>query len=190
MQIEAGTVIALFALLVSLISAYFQWFRIRGPIISLLNRDEEQRAVLRPYEGLPYVTRQQFPEYREKYPGYAIVRLVFANSGDRAGFTKIVKAQVENPVPAGWSEKDQIKVSYYSHNLIPAYNLVQQDIILRNIPPVDADKEISFVVNVDWGGPNAKSGEYNRKGVIESKLKMVLHPSIFEKSSSKASQSV
>lgn len=175
---DASIAISLFALIVSLVTVYLQWFRVRGPVISLLNQDEEQRAILRPYEGLPEIIQQQFPEYKEKYPGYALVRLIFANSGDRAGFTKIVKVQLESPT-IGWSEKDQIKFSYYTHNLVPAFSLVQQDLVLRNIPPIDAEKELNLVVSIEWGGPNPRRGNYIPKGTIQSKLKVVLYPSSF-----------
>ena len=88
MQIDLSVAISVFALAVSLIGVYLQWFRVRGPVIALLNTQDEQRAVLLPYSRLPQSIQQNFPEYKEKFQGYALVRLVFANSGDRAGFAE------------------------------------------------------------------------------------------------------
>jgi hypothetical protein len=179
MQVDLSLVIALVALLVSILSVYFQWFRVRGPVITLLNNDEEQRAVLRPYEGLPEVTRQLFPKYEEQYPGYAIIRLLFANSGDRAGFARITKVEVTDASVSSTPEAGAIKPSYYTHSMVPAYSLTTHDIIIRNIFPVDTSKELQLAARVEWGGPNPRNGQYEAQGTMECKLKVILEPSVF-----------
>lgn len=178
MQIDLSVVISIIALITSLISIYLQWFRVRGPIIALLNTEGEQRAVLLPYGRLPQAIQQHFPEYKEKFQGYALVRLVFANSGDRAGFTEIKKIEVQNPPAPSWAEADRIRASFHSYALIPAYEINSHEILLRNIPPIDKEMVIDVAVEIDWGGPNPRTGEYKRKGTIKQRLKVLLIPTV------------
>jgi len=177
MPIDASIVLSLVALVVSLAALYLQWFRVKGAIVSLINDEkQEQRTMLLPsFSRLPEITRQQFPEYKEKHSGYAQVRLNIANVGDRIGISEILKIEAENP-PA-CSTVDAIRASYYNYNLIPACDMRDQIVVLRNIPPIDSETTIGMTIKIAWGGANPRTGEYRRKGVIERTLKILLVPS-------------
>jgi hypothetical protein len=177
MQIDTSVIISLVALTISIFTLYLQWFRVRGAIISLLNDEErEMRTVLLPsYERLPEATKYQFPEYKEKNPSYVQIRLNFANAGDRTGISEILKIDIDS-APA-WSTIDRIRASFYDHNLIPAFEMKDQIIVLRNIPPIDSETTISMSVKIAWGGASPRSGKYRQKGVIERTLKVLLIPS-------------
>ena len=83
MQVNVSVIISLVALVVSLVTLYLQWFRVRGAVVSLLNDEKQvQRTILLPsYDRLPDITRQQFPEYKEKNPGCTQIRLNFPRGG-------------------------------------------------------------------------------------------------------------
>jgi hypothetical protein len=101
---------------------------------------------------------------------------MFANSGDRPGFAKITKIEADDP---STPHEDQIKASYYTHVMIPAYSLTTQDIVLRNMPATNSTKELHMMVDVEWGGPNPRNGRYEYKEKVQYSLKVILHPSMF-----------
>ena len=168
--------LSILALTVSLVGVYLQWFRIRGPIIARLNTQDEQRTMLLPYRGLPQSIQQYFPDYKEKSQGYALVRLVFANSGDRTGLAEIKKVEVQSSPALGWPVTDRIKASYYNYTLVPAYEISSPEVLLRNISPIDGERVIEVDVEITWGGANPRSGEYKSKGTIKQILRVLLVP--------------
>jgi hypothetical protein len=179
MKIDLSIVLSFIALFISIYSIYLQWFRVKGPKISLLNEEGDYRSVLRPYNGLPQAIRDYFPEYIEKYQGYAIVTLVFGNAGDRAGIAKIISAEVQNPPFFNAEENEKVKSSYYNFSMIPAYSIDLKSIVLRNIPIIVKDTELDFLLKVEWGGFNPKTGTFVNKGIREYKMKLLLVPSKF-----------
>lgn len=176
MQIDTSVIISLVAVAISIFTLYLQ-FRVRGAKISLLNEEErELRTILLPsYERLPEATKYQFPEYKEKHPCYAQIRLNFANAGDRTGISEILKIDIDGT--SAWSTVDRVRASYYDYNLIPAFEMKDQIIVLRNIPPIDSETTISVSVKIAWGGANPRTGKYRQKGTIERTYKILLIPS-------------
>src|SRR5262245_23791657 len=106
----AGLCCSFVAICISLISIYLQ-YRVRGAIIDVLNINGLQRSVPRYYAGLPKNIQDIFPEYRDEQPGYALVKVVFGNSGDRTGIASFqnIKVEIKN------SKYQIIKASHYSY---------------------------------------------------------------------------
>jgi len=115
-------VFSVVAITLTVLSLYLQYFRIRGPEIALLNAGQEQRSVLRPYQGLPLLIQQAFPWYPEEQPGHAVVSLVFSNVGDRPAYVSFLalKASV-----TGDDDVDPF-IAHYSHVPVPASSVVSQ----------------------------------------------------------------
>lgn len=185
MQIDLIAATSIAALIISFISIYLQWLKVQGPVISLLNWENEHRCVLLPYEGLPQSIQMYFPPYQEKHPGHIITTLVFGNSGDRAGMAHLLGVEVKNPPPSTWLEEDQVKASYYNFTVIPAYSIVSHKVVLRNIPLVDKHTKLDVWVRIEWGGPNPRTGIFEHKSTIEHTLKLLIHPGAFHKSTKK-----
>jgi hypothetical protein len=123
-------IISITALVVSLIHVYIEFIRVKGPNIGILNQDEQQRAILLTYSNLPESVRQQFPDYPERLPYYALIRLIFVNTGDRVGFLRIKDVKVIISTEEGNTEfNNNIKVSYYTHCLVPAMEIMAHDIV-------------------------------------------------------------
>jgi len=176
MSVEPSIIISIVALLLSIFSVYQQWLKPRHPRIAfLINPNEAHRSVLRPYKGLPLKYQQEYPEYPEKYPGYAIVSLPFGNTGDESGLVKILKFEVENP--PGWQEEDNIKASFYNYIVVPPGEVVIHRVVLRNIPSLDKERVIKARLAVEWGEPHPTEGTFVRKGGKEYPLQIQIVPS-------------
>jgi hypothetical protein len=177
MTIDPSIVISISALAISIITLYLQWFRVKGAIIELLNNEKDEQHIVRfpKYNRLPEVTRQLYPEFKEKHSGYAQMRIVLANSGDRAGICEILKAEVESP-PL-WLTVDRIRASFYNYIIVPPYEIQGHIIILRNIPPIDSETTLVIKLKIAWGGANSRTAKYQQKGIIERSIRVLLVPS-------------
>lgn len=159
MQIDLGLILSILAIIISIISLILQ-YRVRGARIELLNTHHSQRSVVRNYVGLPKNIQDDFPHYPDVGPGYALVKLVFGNSGDRAGLVNILDVNITN-------DHGLFKKSYYSYTRIPAYEIVEEEILLRNIPIGPNPMEIEVMIKIEWGGYHPRSGKYILKGTEE-----------------------
>ena len=166
-MLELSLGLSIAAILFTIINTYFQWFRVKGARIELLNTHHNQRSVTRSYAGLPKNIQDDFPDYPDEWPGYALVKLVFGNSGDRAGLVNIINIGIEN-------DHGLFKKSYYSYTLIPAYEIVEKEILLRNIPIGPNPIEIEVILTIEWGGYHPRSGKYMLKGTKEKSLRVTL----------------
>jgi hypothetical protein len=166
-----NTVLSSAAILVSGYSLYRQ-YRVKGALVELLNVHDIQRSMIRVYAGLPKIIQDSFPAYAEDKPGYALVKGVYGNSGDRTGIVNVhnTKVKAKNLPP-------DIKASHYSYTLIPAYEIVEQAILLRNIPLGSNAIELEIELTIESGGYQPRSGKYLRKGTIRGNLKVTLIPS-------------
>jgi hypothetical protein len=171
-KMTAETVLSLTAIIISLFSIYLQYVMVEGAEIAILNDEDNQRSVPRPYSGLPKNIQDNFPDYPDEQPGYALIKLVFGNSGDRTGIAKIkgVKAFIEG------GHHIVIKPSYYSYTLVPAYDIVEKDILLRNILLVPYVVDIAVEVTIEHGGYHPRISRYLRKGFITKTLHISLIP--------------
>ena len=79
-----NTLISVAAFILALYSLYLQ-HKVKGPLIELLNAKDIQRRVPRRHEKLPKDVQEHFPDILDAAPGYALVKLIFGNSGDRVG---------------------------------------------------------------------------------------------------------
>ena len=91
----AETWLALLAIGISLFSILLQ-YTIEGPKIDILNSKDVQQTVVRLYSGLPKSVRVNFAHLSDESPGHALVKLVFGNAGDRAGYINIVNMEIKN----------------------------------------------------------------------------------------------
>ncbi len=169
MEIDISLAISITAFILSLVTIYFQWFRVRGAKIELLNTNDKQRSIVRYYAGLPSNIQDAFPNYPDIQSGHGLVKLVFGNSGDRAGIASIQKIEIKNA-------HELIKSSYYSYILVPAYEIVEKDILLRNIPIGPHSIEVEIVLTIEWGGYHPRSGGYLHKGIMQKTLQIDLIP--------------
>jgi hypothetical protein len=177
MQVNSSLIVSAVALVLSIVSIYLQWFRVQGAKVNLLNPEGDFRSILHDtYDGLPQEIQKRFPCYQEKYSGHTLIRLVFGNSGDRPGLVKIVKVEAQNLLAPGCSTDDKIKASFYNFRVIPEYSIILQEIVLRNIPPVDKETILDVAVRIECGGLNPKKRRFQPKD-IECTLKVTLFPS-------------
>jgi len=164
-------VLALLALVLSAISIYLQ-LRVRGPVIELLNAKDIQRRVPRPHKDLPKDIQEKYPHIPDVENGYALVKLIFGNSGDRIGIVNIqeIKAKIIQSGQAGiikpWCDK---------YMLVPAYEIIEKEILLRNTGinnPTTIEVEIELTVG--YGGYNPDSTKYVHQKTIQENIRVDL----------------
>jgi hypothetical protein len=185
-------VASLLALGITVGSFYFQWIHARGARVTLLNDKDSQNSAVRPWSRLPRNVQNDFPEFDQPYPGYALVRLVVLNTGDRPGYLKIDSAEAEVP----WGTMDDAKkprVSYYTYVVIPALDVTDKLIIVRNLPDIETGTDIAIHLQLTTGGPAGRFRARLRKHRYDCVLGVRLIPSkvagIFSKEHIEASQS-
>jgi hypothetical protein len=165
------------AIVLSISSFYFQWIRVRGPKVSVLNAGQEQRSVLRPYGGLPRSIQQDFPEYRETRPGHAIVTLVLANTGDRPAYARFLK------VDAAFDSDNfqgELFVAHYSYVLVPALSVVNRTLLLRNLPELTEPARLTVRLQLETGGPSGRFIEHLTTASVNAEVGVLLRPSRFD----------
>lgn len=145
-------VLSAIAVGVSLSGFYFQWIHARGARVTLLNDMDVQKSAVRTWSGLPRNVQNDFPEYVQAFPGYALVRLVVVNTGDRPGYAKIESATVRVPWTAE-GEDQRPRVSFYTYAVVPALAVIDKLIIVRNLPDPEPGCEISVHLKLRTGGP-------------------------------------
>lgn len=175
---EIGTFISLIvsfvALVVSACGIYLQYYKVRRPKIKALVPNDEHRSVLRPYRGLPLSFQQLYPEYKETYPGYALIHLNFGNDGDGTGLVQIKGVNVRNAYEQ--KEEDKIKASYYNFCPVPPHSIVQHVVVLRNILPVGEELIVDMDLTAEWAWHHPKKG-YEIKNSISCPIKVRIIPS-------------
>src|SRR5437016_2516187 len=115
--------VAIVALMISSFTFYFQFLRVRDATIIVISDKEEQGTVPRPYERMPLSAQNDFPRYEEHNPLYALVRLVFANTGDCPGYARLLSITL---TPQGFSlpAGEQLQVANYTYVLVPPHAIV------------------------------------------------------------------
>lgn len=165
-NIEPSIIISIVALLLSMFSIYQQWIKPRRPRIAFLP-EVKHRSVLRPYKGLPTRYQQDYPDYHDPNPGYAIVHLPFGNTGNGSGLVKVAKVHVVN--------RPEIKASFYNYLVVPPGEISLHPIVLRNIPPIQTDEEIELEVEFEWGEP--QKSDFLKKGSRKYRMSVELKAS-------------
>ena len=172
MTIEQISLLSLFvsllAFIVSAISIYLQNM-VEGPKIELLNAEDVQFKVPRYHKELPEEIQKTYPHVPDAASGYALVKLVFGNSGDRAGTANINDIKIRNNLDPA------IKISAFSYALIPAYAIIEKEILLRNIEIGEYPKTpIEIALRIEYGGYHPRTGKALRKETIEKTLHVLL----------------
>lgn len=171
----AETWLSIIAIVISVFSIILQYM-VEGPKVDILNDNDIQQSLVRPHSALPKTTQDRFPDVIDQWTGYALVKLVYSNSGDRAGIASIksvsVRAKNSKYLPA--------KVRYESYALVPAYEILEQEILLTNIPllyetPLSVRKmELEIEINIEWGGYHPRTSKYRHKATFEKTLTVTL----------------
>ena len=169
---DVVNVLALLALFLSALSIYLQ-IRVKGPLIELLNDKDTQQLIPRPYPSLPKDIQEKFPQKTEAVPGHALVKLIFGNSGDRVGIANIqdLKAKI---IKSG--EREIIKVSYNKYILVPAYAIVETEVLLTNIQLGSNTIELEIELTMERGGYNPDNTKYIQQGIIQKSIYVTLVP--------------
>jgi hypothetical protein len=183
---------SLLALGITVGSFYFQWIHARGARVTLLNDKDRQNSAVRPWGRLPRNVQNDFPEFDQTYPGYALVRLVVLNTGDRPGYLKIDSAEADVPWPT-IDEARRPRMSYYTYVVIPALSVTDKLIIVRNLPDIETGTDIVIRLQLTTGGPAGRFRSRLRKHQYDCVLGVRLIPSkvagIFSKAHVEASES-
>ena len=175
---KASFVISLIALCVTGLSAYLQYIHVRGPRIRLLdiNDTEAQKSSVLLYENLPPLISHDYPNFHDKRRHHAIVRVPLANEGDRSGYSKLLSVQVEGPVE-GIAVEERVRPSFYIFVVLPAFSIGLHTILLRNLPPIEAELPITLLLTIEVGGIKPR---FKRKSPTETfhdlRLKVCLVP--------------
>lgn len=173
MEIDVSLAISITAFILSLITIYFQWFRVVGSKIDLLNAKDKQLIIVRPYSGLPKYIQEKFTQIPGEEQGYALVKLVYGNAGDRAGiaYIKGIKIETKN------SELGTIKSSFDRYTFVPAYEIVEEEILLRNIP-MTTDNPIEFKIelNIECGGYHPRTSSYLQIKMLQKVINVNVLP--------------
>jgi hypothetical protein len=151
------------------VSGYSLWLQYNpeGARIELLNADDPQRKTARPHKDLPESIQKAYPDIPDALPGYVLVKLVLGNAGDRAGVANIKALSARYPP----NPQLTIRASTSDYVLIPAYEIVEQEILLRNMQLGESfEKPIEIEVKIECGGYNPRTGKYEQKGTIEKIL--------------------
>lgn len=163
------------ALAVSTFTFYFQWIHARGARVTLLNDGDRQGSAVHPWSALPRNVQNDFPEFEQKYPGYALVRLLVLNTGDRPGFLKIESAVAVWPSVSTVSD-DRPHVSYYTYVLVPALAVTDKLIVVRNLPDVEMKTDITVRLRLTTGGPAGRFRKHLRRESFNCELQICLIP--------------
>ena len=145
-------VLSTLAITISGVGFYFQWIYTRGAKVTLLNDGDSQNSAVRSWAALPKNVQNDFPAFEQLHPGYALVRLVVLNTGDRPGYLKIESASAEVPWPVT-SPEERPRMSYYTYVLAPALAVTDKLVIVRNLRDVSEDTNIAVKLKLRAGGP-------------------------------------
>ncbi|HEY4642988.1 MAG TPA: hypothetical protein VIG78_06090 [Gemmatimonadaceae bacterium] len=163
--------VAFAALVVAGITFYFQFLHVRDADIAIISDNEEQGTVPRPYRFMPASSQADFPEYKEEYPFYALVRLVFANTGDCPGFVRMI-----DPIQATMEHdgrNHRLAVANYTYTLLPGHSIVDRAIMLRNIPPLSGrPATVRLTFTLETGGSCRKTPTRRQ----QSRMTAILYP--------------
>ena len=170
------TATAVAALILSLITFLLDRLRKKEANVLLLNDGEKQDTVPRPYDRLPESAKRDFPEYEDPHPLYALVRLVFANIGDRPGYARIDRVNVVAPWMQSEIGDGAITVSNYTYALVPPHSVTDRVIMLRNIPLECGVVEIEVKLYLETGGPAGRIRDKLIKTPRQAKIPVRLVP--------------
>lgn len=164
----ASLVISAIAFVVSVISLFLQ-YRVRGAKIAILNAGKPQQTSVQRHDKLPEHVQKKFPYSYFEWAGCAWVDIVFGNAGDRAGLAIITKVEVKN-------DRGIFRATFDNYTVIPAYEIVNSGVLLRNIPlAVGApDMPIEIIVSLEWGGYKPTSGKYVSRASIEETFRITI----------------
>ena len=161
-------VISILAFIASAVSIYLQYM-VEGAKVELLNADDVQVKIARPHKELPEHIQKAYPHIPDALEGYALVMLVFGNSGDRTGFVNIMDLKV-------WIKGNPnrlIKASYTKYALIPAYEIVEKEILLRNLQLGEFPlQSLEVEITMEYGGYHPRTGKYLHKETIDKTLQV------------------
>ncbi len=165
------TGIAFVAFIFSVYSLYLQQTA-KGPKIELLNKDDRQLRVARPHKELPNDVQKAFPYIPDVLPGYALVKLIFGNAGDRAGMANIKAMKVvmkDNP-----RKPDLIKaVQSSNYVVVPAYEVVEKELLLKNLQLGEfPDQRLEVELEIEYGGYYPHTGKYWHLRAVNERLQV------------------
>jgi hypothetical protein len=171
MKIELSLMISTAAFILSIINAYFQWFRIKGARIDLLNANDVQTRLPLMYKELPQYVQELFPYSKNKSFGNAVIQLIFGNSGDRTGIADIKNVKLIIPD----FPNNKILITFPSYTLVPPYEIMRQAILLSNIPSSAKRISIELRITIQFGAYNSRTTKYQHIKTVEKILKVLVN---------------
>jgi hypothetical protein len=133
-------------------TAYHQFIRFRGAKLVPLDRSgtEPQTSIVLKYPDLPSEIRNQYPDYRDPRGCHAIVRIPFANEGDRAGYVKFLRVNLPDGILQGTDMNARVRCSFYTYCVVPAFGIGLHTLLLRNLP-LQTDTKIKLEIDMELG---------------------------------------
>lgn len=171
LTIDLSLLVSVVAFAVSLYSLYRQ-YRVRGPAIEVLNSAIDQHVKLLAFNGLSTEIQEKFPSAQQSNnPEYALVKLVYGNSGDRTGLAIIQSITLQE------DDSDGIETFYNPYTMIPAYEIVENEILLRDYVQHFSEKDkknIRVEIRIERVGYHPRSGRSFRSGTIVETLPVTI----------------
>lgn len=172
----AKTVLLFVTAALALVSAYHQFIRFRGAKLVALERPgaEPQTATTMKYSDLPPEIRNQYPDYKDPRGCNALVRVPFANEGDRAGYVKILSVRLPDGALQGPEAKARVRSSFYTYCVVPAFGIGLHLILLRNLPVLDVDTKIKLEIDMELVRVHPLTRRHNVKRMKNYEIEVLL----------------
>lgn len=172
-MLDISLVISIAAFLLSIVTIYFQWFRVKGPKIDLLNLNDMQEIDV--HIPPPPKEKHEYYSISPERKGNAVIKLVFGNAGDRAGIAMIKDMTITNKQ----NVVTNIETSFDRYTVIPALEIVEKDIALRNIQIISVVAlKFDLALSIETGGYHPRTGVYIKNINIQKVIHLkFLYPS-------------
>jgi hypothetical protein len=174
-----GTWLSLAALIISVATTIYQ-FRIRGAKIKILNAHHVQWVKPCKYGKLSKDIQDKFrpSPFDNAFPGYAPIKIIFGNSGDRAGFVYMHNMEVN---VTNFESEYMIRAISDRYILVPSLEIVGIDILLINIPLEFNEIELEVELGMEKGGYYPLGVKWFEKLTHPKLLKVILTPADIER---------
>lgn len=162
--------IAFVALIVSVWSLILQYMPV-GARLELLNAADVQKRAVRLHKDLPEHIQKAYPDIPDKMPGHALIKLVFGNAGDRTGIAniKIMKVAAKD------APQLTVKASHPDYVLIPAREIVETEVLLRNMLIEQFyELPIEIELKIKYGGYDPRTGKSLPENTIEKTIQVLI----------------
>jgi hypothetical protein len=126
------------------------------------------------YSDLPPEIRNQYPDYRDPRGCNALVRIPFANEGDRAGYVKILSVRLQDGVLQGPEARARVRSSFYTYCVVPAFGIGLHLILLRNLPALEADTKIKLEIDMEFVRVHPLTRRHNVKRQRNYEIEVLL----------------